>query len=65
MGYKNVASVLLFLRAGINATDEYDCTPLHLAAQNDNLNVAQLLIDSGADKEARDHDGRTPQHWAA
>ena len=32
---------------------------------NDSRAVAELLLDRGADKEARDVFQRTPLHWAA
>ncbi len=41
-------------------------TPLHLAAAfNSNLEVAELLLEWGANVEAQDYHGRTPLHWAA
>ena len=40
-------------------------TPLHWAASYNSLDVARLLIDRGAEVDARDEDGRTPLHYAA
>ena len=40
-------------------------TPLHLAAYGDNMELAKLLIDSGADLEAKNENGETPLHLAA
>ncbi len=45
--------------------DLQDITPLHLAAETNSIDIARLLIDSGADIEAKDNDGLTPMHWAA
>ncbi|KAG9255504.1 uncharacterized protein F5Z01DRAFT_635135 [Emericellopsis atlantica] len=40
-------------------------TPLHLAAERDNLAVAMLLLDRGADIHAQSDGGRTALHLAA
>lgn len=40
-------------------------TPLHLAAERDNLAVAILLLDRGADVHSRSDGGRTPLHLAS
>lgn len=45
--------------------DERGVTPLHLAAERDNLSVAMLLLDRGALISARSDGGRTPLHLAA
>jgi uncharacterized protein len=49
----------------IRAADEYDKTGLHLAAETDQVEIAQLLIDAGADIEALTSWGATPLDWAA
>ena len=36
------------------------CTPLHMAARRGNIEIAEALIDCGADLEARDTLGHTP-----
>jgi ankyrin repeat protein len=40
-------------------------TPLSWAAQNGHKAMMRLLIDKGANIEAKDEDGRTPLWWAA
>ncbi|MCG8340467.1 MAG: ankyrin repeat domain-containing protein [Cytophagales bacterium] len=49
--------------AKVDSTDDNGATPLHWAAFNGHLEVVRLLIDKGADKEAK-HIGQTSLHWA-
>jgi ankyrin repeat protein len=49
----------------IRSADEYDKTGLHLAAETDQVETAQLLIDAGSDIEALTSWGATPLDWAA
>ncbi|KAM5349339.1 hypothetical protein ACJ41O_005844 [Fusarium nematophilum] len=49
----------------VDATDGYGRTPLQWAALRGHEAVARLLLEAGADKEAKDDDDRTPLHWAA
>ena len=44
---------------------EYKHTPLHTAAANNSVDVAQLLIDAGASIDKLDKDGLAPLHIAA
>ncbi|MEH6471287.1 MAG: ankyrin repeat domain-containing protein [Halopseudomonas sp.] len=39
--------------------------PIHLAAQSNQTELISLLLDRGADLDARDYFKRTPLHWAA
>jgi len=39
-------------------------TPLHIAVNRDQLETAALLLERGADIEARDQNGWTPLHMA-
>ena len=47
-----------------NARSADGSTPLHLAARFDQRDAAELLLEHGADPEARDGDGRTPAELA-
>jgi len=54
------------IRAGahISARDEYERTPLHIAAKYNNLVAAKMLIDGGAKLMDKDEDGKTPLDYA-
>ena len=49
----------------VYATDVDGYTPLHWAASEGHTEIAQALLDNGADIEARGSSGYTPLHWAA
>ena len=64
----NIEAVKHHLDAGVdvNVKDEGGETPLHVAALMNNAEVAELLIDEGAEVNAKGVlDGNTPLHWAA
>jgi ankyrin repeat protein len=48
-----------------HATDDDGRTPLHNAASRGHVAVATILLDSGADIDAREEDNETPLHSAA
>lgn len=51
------ARTLLAAKASIDATDGSGATPLHLAASLANLDLVELLVERGANVDARDMDG--------
>ena len=46
----------------MNTADQYGRRPLHWAARNNHKEVAGILIESGADVNMADGEGRTPLH---
>jgi len=64
-GHAALAKFLTEKGANVNARNENDLTALHQAAQNiRNRDIVALLIDEGADVNARDKDGETPADFA-
>jgi len=49
----------------VHATDECLKTPLHWAAEKNHYEIAEILLDAGADLEATTSWGATPFDWAA
>lgn len=49
----------------MNAGDKESRTPLHYASGFDHADIAQMLVDEGAQLEAKDIKGNTPLHYAA
>lgn len=43
----------------VNARDEFEYTPLHLAADRGHLDIVRLLLSRGADVNLKDQDGDT------
>jgi hypothetical protein len=60
-----IATTLIGRRGDINAKMKWGETPLHLAAENGNADVARLLIENGAHLDAENRGDRfTPLHLA-
>jgi ankyrin repeat protein len=49
----------------VSASDDHLKTPLHWAAEHDRREVAEMLLDAGADLEATTSWGATALDWAA
>ena len=57
-------SLTLFLEHTVYLTAHHD-TPLHFACFRGKLDVAQLLLDHGAQVNVKNHKGETPLHLAS
>ncbi|KAL2679330.1 hypothetical protein Neosp_010103 [[Neocosmospora] mangrovei] len=53
------------LSALVQATDSFDNTPVHLAAQAGKENAVKQLLHLGSDLGAREENGKSPMHLAA
>jgi len=49
----------------VNAKNVEGGTPFHLAAEEGQQQIVELLISKKADINARDNKGKTPLDWAA
>jgi ankyrin repeat protein len=55
-----VIKILLRYGADVDALDNFDYVPLHLAVRNGRLDFAQMLLNRGARKDVRNKNGNTP-----
>lgn len=66
LGYSSIARLLIDRGANVNSkTPNTQMVPLEEAAACGDILTAQLLIESDADPNYRDHDGWSAIHWAA
>ena len=50
--------------ARVDVKDIDGCTPLHLAATNNALEIVKYLIESGAQYDVKNNEGKTPLNVA-
>ena len=63
-GNTELAMALVDRGADVDASDEFQMTPLHWASYNGHMEVAMALMDRGANVDARDDNQKTPLHDA-
>jgi ankyrin repeat protein len=62
---KDTAELLLARGADVNLKDKFGWTPLHFAAESADVNIIELLLDKGAEVNAKDDEaGFTALHHA-
>jgi hypothetical protein len=65
-GKAQAVRLMLELGAEVQATDHDQITPLHRAVQSNDLATVNVLLDAGADLEARENKwGGTPMGWSS
>ena len=66
---ERLVQALIHHGANVNARCDYttmrDATALHFAVKNASLRIVRLLVDAGADMDARDRRGHTPYSTAS
>lgn len=60
IGLVKMVQLLLLHHAEVNFTDTEGNTPLHIACQDDMLEVAKLLVEHGADINRQNKEKQTP-----
>ena len=63
-GRPDLAVLLIQKGVDINARNDNDETPLHVAARKGQLEVVKALIQKQANMDAKERGGNTPFHWA-
>jgi ankyrin repeat protein len=63
--FVRVRSILAERSSAVKDRDEYGLTALHGVVGEEHVEMAQLLIDHGADVNVHSEDGATPLHLAA
>ncbi|KAK3313167.1 ankyrin repeat-containing domain protein [Apodospora peruviana] len=58
--HDGIALTLIGHGANLSQADSHGQTALHIAARKSLFSVVQVLLNNGADPNARDHKGRTP-----
>jgi hypothetical protein len=62
----SVKRLLSIRNINVNVKDDrFGATPLHYAAENGHIEIAHLLLQNGANVNAKDRWDRTPLNWAA
>ena len=62
-GNTKMVGILLGLGANVNEGDNWGYMPLHIAAHNGHVSTVRLLLEKGADINARIHNFHLP--WTA